>query len=122
LIDVKNTLVRDIEIAFLRDMRSFLKAVNIKRPATDSIYDPVEETETGGTNSINTDTQGVYRRYKKYQIDDINIKYGDIKLTILQSYVDFEPQPNDIINDLYRVIKTSKDAADCFYTLQLRGI
>lgn len=122
MIDFKNTLVRDIEISFQRDMRSFLKPVNIKRPATDSVYDPVEESESGGTNSINVNTQGVYRKYKKYQIDDINIKYGDIKLTILQSYIDFEPQPNDIINDSYRVIRKSEDAASCFYTMQLRGI
>ena len=122
MIDARATLVRDIERAFRRDMRSFLKLVNITRNATDSVFDPVEETTSGGTDGLDEDTKGIFRKYKKYLIDDINIKYTDTKLTIIQSDISFEPKINDVVNSQYRVINVTKDAADCLYTLQLRGI
>ena len=84
MIDAKATLVRDIERAFLRDMRSFLKPVNITRNATNGVFDPIEEVTSGGTDGIDLDTKGIFRKYKKSLIDGVNIKYTDLKLTVIQ--------------------------------------
>jgi len=118
----KEALKREMEGAFLRDFASSLVEVNLIREATDGVLNPVTEVYTGGTNGLDKTFKGMFRKYRKRLVDGINIYNGDMKLTVLQDWIDFTPTRNDIIDGVWRVVEVDEDTTKVFHNMQVRRI
>lgn len=118
----KESLTKELERAFYRDFYTSLSDVTLVREATDSVYNPVTETYTGGTNGLNESFKGMFRKYKKRLVDGVNIYNGDVKLTVPQSWITFTPTRNDIIDGVWRVVEVDEDTTKVFHNMQLRRI
>lgn len=94
----------------------------------EGVWDPVEEVTTA--QPVTYTGRGVLSRYKKEQIDGINILASDVRLIALVNEVTDKPAPEHIVTapDLitgkpkdYRVIEAVTDPVGVHYQIQLRA-
>lgn len=94
----------------------------------EGVWDPVEEVTTA--QPVIYTGRGVLSRYKKDQIDGVNILATDVRLIALVNEVTDKPAPGHIVTapDLitgqsadYRVIEAVTDPVGVHYQIQLRA-
>lgn len=94
----------------------------------EGVWDPVEEVTTA--QPVTYTGRGVLSRYKKDQIDGINILATDVRLIALVNEVNDKPAPEHIVTapDLitgqskdYRVLEAVTDPVGVHYQIQLRA-
>lgn len=94
----------------------------------EGIWDPVEEVTTA--QPVIYTGRGVLSRYKKDQVDGVNILATDVRLIALVNEVTDKPAPEHIVTapDLitgqpkqYRVLEATTDPVGVHYQIQLRA-
>ncbi|AJQ46434.1 MULTISPECIES: hypothetical protein [Pseudomonas] len=94
----------------------------------EGVWDPVEEVTTA--QPVTYDGRGVLSRYKKDQVDGVNILATDVRLIALVNEVTDKPAPEHIVSapDLitgqakqYRVMEAVTDPVGVHYQIQLRA-
>lgn len=92
------------------------------------VWDPVNETTTA--QPVTYTGRGVLSRYKKDQVDGVNILATDVRLIALVNEVTDKPAPEHIVSapDLitgqakqYRVMEAVTDPVGVHYQIQLRA-
>lgn len=119
---LKEQLTREIERAFMREFKTSLKDVNYYRPSPDSELDPVTGEYTEGVGGVDENIKALFRKPRGRIVDGVTITNDDMKVTVMQKWLSVEPEENDVINDEWRVIKHTGDAADVLWNIYVRRI
>lgn len=121
---VKERMKWEMQRAFRTEFSTMLVDGLLEREATDGVFDPVNETYTGGTDALSETIKGLRREFNSRLVDDNHIQNTDVKFTyLIDDYPTLIPELNDNLSlegISYRVLSAKRDAASVFYTLHLR--
>lgn len=118
----REDIKREMTLAFLHEFGTMLTEVRYERSSKNGVFDPVTETYTGGTDGIDTQVKGIFRKIRSSIQDKMNLTSDDRKFTILQDSITFVPEENDTLDGQWTVLEIDSDPADVFYNLYVRRV
>lgn len=117
---LKSDITQSIAEAFATDLKDAVKPFTGKRVVhNEGSYDILTNSYTDASDTtITYSGKGVFAGYTSYEVDNETILASDQKLICLQS--NLKPQLDDVINDVYQVVRVKQDPASVVWILQLR--
>ena len=114
---LRDFITAELKNAFADMLKDAYTPFVLKRSVT--TVDVATDTDINQVTAFNGN--GVFGNYEAADIDGRNTLVTDIRLYVLAVDINIIPQPEDTVNDLYRVVAVSVDPATVGYTLKLRG-